>query len=382
MKKHLCATFLSAALLASSAPAQQAYYPPSEANGGWRSLITPGVPASPAERAAVLQVAGMDWAAIEKAWQRVAPHGGSLVVIRRGWVVGEWGPSTPYHVASVAKSFTAMAMMRLFDQSDAGQLAKTIGEKDHAADYLPPVWLHGNPAKAGIQVEHLMTMTSGLAFHDSPKPSSSYLSTVLNQKTAFAPKTVWTYSSQPVDLLSLIVTDVTGKKLRDYFRFQIGARIGMAPMVWQSMGSYTVGSAWAYTTPRDGARLVYLLLRDGRWMAPSGLKQILSPARAGQLTKPSPLTGKTAMGTPNSIFVPNAKAHVAYGRLFWTDARDKRLLGWRVPRDAFYMAGFGTNLVLGVPSEDLIVVRMGSFPRPWDTALVRGLTDDIMKGIL
>ncbi len=361
----------------------QSYFPPKESQGGWRSLVPVGAVPTPHQKSTVRQVAEMDWDRIQKAWNLVAPHGGSLLVIRNGWVAGEFGPQTSYHVASVTKSFTGMAMMRLFDQSDAGQLGKTIDPQQRAAEYLPPSWSAGSPGKGLIEIEHLMTMTSGLAYHDNPKPSASYLSNVvLTQPMANYPGTVWTYSSQPVDLLSLVVTDVTGQSLRDYFHEQIGARIGMAPLQWSSMGGFSMASAYSYVTPRDVARLVHLLLEDGTWANTNGTHQILSATRAQALQKRSKLNSNTVMGQPNSPFVSNRRAHEGYGNLFWTDSRSVRLLGHQVPRDAFYMAGFGTNLVLGVPSKDLIVIRLGSFPRPWDSKLVRKLTDQIMRATL
>jgi CubicO group peptidase (beta-lactamase class C family) len=46
-----------------------------------------------------------------------------------------------------------------------------------------------------------------------------------------------------------------------------------------------------------------------------------------------------------------------YGGFFWINTEG----GFPVPRDAYYMAGSGTQIALIIPSHDLVVVRMGHY---------------------
>jgi CubicO group peptidase (beta-lactamase class C family) len=357
-----------------------AYFPPPESSGGWRSLVTPNQVPSAAQRASIAQIAGMDADGLVAAKDLLVPYGvGSFLVIRRGWVVLEWGPTGEQHIASCTKSLTAMALMRILDLSDELPGVTPMTLETPAWPYLPSSWLTGAPTKADIRLEHLLSMSSGLAYHDSPMAQWAYSATVIAQPMANVPGTVWTYSSQPVDLLSVMVQHLSDKKLRDFFLTEIGTPIGMAPFTWKSMGPYTLGSAFAYIAPRDVARPMYLLFQDGEWDG----QQVLSSPRAQLLLTRSSIPLRTTYGNPNSPFVTGPTARSGYGHLFWTNASVLSPLSTAVPPDAVYMAGAGTRFVVGIPSEDLIVVRLGSGgPDPFDGILLSGVVSTVVEAIL
>src|SRR5690349_515922 len=83
------------------------YFPPPDANGGWRTL-------SSAEE--VRRVAGMDTARLDQAFayaQRTSQHGG-LLVVRHGWLVyekyyGKGNREANPAMASVGKAYTSIA---------------------------------------------------------------------------------------------------------------------------------------------------------------------------------------------------------------------------------------------------------------------------------
>src|SRR3954469_4089366 len=73
-------------------PALADYFPPPEAEGGWRSLLPESGEPDSAQKAKIREVAGVDWNKLEAAWKHnaSAPGGTGLLVIRKGHVVGEW----------------------------------------------------------------------------------------------------------------------------------------------------------------------------------------------------------------------------------------------------------------------------------------------------
>lgn len=371
---------LAALLLLCPASAGQGkkYFPPAEALGGWRSLVTANTPPSPAERVDVRRIASMDADRLEAAKDLLAPHGGSFLVIRRGWIVEELGQGSTQHIASMAKSLTSMSMMRLLDMSDQGAWTTPIGMQDFIFPFFGPAFINSDPSKATIKLEHLFTMSSGLLFHDSPTPDLSYFQTVIRHPMQNTAGTVWTYSSLPVDLMSVMVQNISGQTTKDFFRAQIGDVIGMASFGWQTMGPYTVGSAYAYLAIRDAARPMYLLLRNGKWDG----QQIITKPRVALLQQQAAILQGATYGQPNSPFATDPLSPAYYGHLFWTNEGSFSPLGSAVPEDAIYMAGHGTNFALGIPSEDLIVVRLGSGPTPFDPLLFSSVVQAVVGAIL
>ncbi len=73
-------------------PALADYFPPAEDHGGWRSLLPENGDPDQKQKAAIREVAGVDWDKLQQAWRHnEAADGPSwLLVIRRGYVVGEW----------------------------------------------------------------------------------------------------------------------------------------------------------------------------------------------------------------------------------------------------------------------------------------------------
>jgi CubicO group peptidase (beta-lactamase class C family) len=382
--------------LLGAADASDGYYPPPQSSGAWRSYITLNTTPSPAEQLALQTERGVDWSILEQAWQelQVSAVAGDmeLLVIKDGWIVGHWRASPVENLfrASIAKSFTSMAMMKLFDMSDAGELPggltpPTIGETSLARDYLPATWLQGDPRRDNLRLEHLMTMSSGLVLSDSPEASSQYLQDVLALGTAADPGTVWGYASAPVDLLSIIAQDWQGDLLRNFFLDEIGDEIEMQPFTWVAMGGppddfYTLGSAQLQITTLELARPAFLLLRDGVWDDGSGPEQVISTARVARLREPASFLAGTTVD-PQSGFATAPESNLNYGHLSWNNADGKAWLAESLPEDAYYMAGFGTRYVLVVPSLDLVVVRYAERPQPWSHGVMLAETELLMNAL-
>lgn len=220
------------------------YYPPSESEGGWRSLISPNNIPTAEEKQKLSQNAGLDWDKLHEAWKYCESFGGldSLLVIRHGWVAGEWYNFTePRGIASCTKSLTGLAMAKLFDLSDAGKLAKHINMDDEAWKFLPSRWAETEPERKHIKIRNMLTMTSGLTPYDGPY-EADYQEKVFAQTVESPPGTVWAYASVPVDMLSLVIENVSGQKMGDFFNEYINDIIGTTPIVWGQFSGHTGGS--------------------------------------------------------------------------------------------------------------------------------------------
>lgn len=355
----------SGLLAASLAAAQQEYFPPPEAKGGWRSLVTADAAPTPEQKAALLKTAGVNWDRLEEAWKYCQEFGGAhaLLVVRHGWIAAEWRNFTePRGIASCTKSLTGLALAKLFDLSDAGRLPNRIRMDHPAYLYLPASWAEADPRRKQIRLRHLLTMSSGQDPYDGPyRDLAAYAKTVLSVGVEAPPGALWAYASAPVDQLSLILERVTGVTLREFFHREISGPIGAAPFEWPDFEGHTGGSGGpgggARVTPRDLARIGYLMLRNGVWNDGSGKKQILSARRAAMIAQRAAFLEKLRYREPN--YAREKEAQRFYGYLWWTN-HTRQPLGQAVPKDVFYMSGFGKQACWIFPGLDMIVVRLGS----------------------
>ncbi|MBI3465450.1 MAG: serine hydrolase [Planctomycetes bacterium] len=345
--------------------ADGAYFPPPESRGGWRTLVTANEAPSAEQKARIRELAGLDWDGLHEAWKYCAGFGGrsSVVVIRHGWLAGEWfNYDTPHGIASCTKSLTALSTAKLCELSAAGEFKKKIDFDSPAWKYLPASWSEQDPRRKAIALRHMLTMSSGLDPYDGPyRDLDAYGQTILTQQVEAPPGTVWAYASAPVDLLSLVVEDVSGKLLSDFFNEQIAAPIGAAPVQFPQFGTHSGGSGGpgggARLATRDHARLGYLLLHEGEWRDESGTKQVLTPETVRLLTAWEPRLESETYREPNFARIKGAQNF--YGYLFWTN-RTQESLGTATPADAFYMSGWGKQICCVIPSLDLVFVRVGS----------------------
>ena len=267
-------------------------------------------------------------------------------MIRGGWVVGEWRNfDEPPETASVTKSLTALAVAKLLDLSESGSIPTKISEDEFTYQYLPDRWGQDDPGRKEVRLRHLLTMSSGLEPFDGPY-RRGYVDVVSNRPVESPPGTSWAYSSSEVDLLSLVVKRVVGRKLSSFFMDEIGAAIGVPPFRWPEFSQHSTvsGGPWggAHTPIRGLARIAYLTLRGGAW---SGEQY--------------------------------------YGYL-WSTNRRHGSLGPEVLEDACFMSGWGMQGCFIVPSLDLIVIRLGGdhrrnkhreFYRELMTRVVQSLVD-------
>jgi CubicO group peptidase (beta-lactamase class C family) len=134
---------------------------------------------------------------------------------------------TVYEVLSVAKQFTAAAVMLLVEEG-------RVGLDEPVAKYLPD-----SPAAwQAVTVRHLLSHTSGIpdytdvrGFFENIRLDATpdeLLKPVKEKPLSFAPESRWRYSNANYYLLGQIVERVSGAKLADFLRQRVFGPLGMA----------------------------------------------------------------------------------------------------------------------------------------------------------
>ena len=290
-----------------------------------------------------------------------------FLVVRNDKIVYEWyaagyGPNKKHGAASLSKPTVAgLALALLLND---GKLTLDTRVAD-----LVPAW-NADPRKRKVTLRHLGSHTSGLADAEQDRIPHNKLAGwkgdfwkqldpphdpfTLGRDRApvqFEPGTKLQYSNPGIAMLGYAVTaalrDGPQKDIRTLLRDRIMRRIGVADQDW-SVGyrktfeveglPLVAGWGGGSYTARALARIGRLLLHEGNWDG----KQILSADAVRQLTGDAGLPGHCGMG-------------------FWTNA-DGRYP--KLPRDTYYGAGAGDQLLIVIPSLQLIVVRNGETLAP------------------
>jgi len=195
-------------------------------------------------------------------WDRPESPGCALAVIRDGQIIYKRGygtadldhdipitPASVFHVASVSKQFTALAIHLLAEQ---GKLSLD----DEARKYIPE--LRGISAK--ITIRHLLHHTSGLRdqwnllimsgwrLSEDVVREQDVLDLVSRMKELnFQPGEQYAYSNTGYTLLAVIVKRVSGQSLREFSEANIFKPLGMTRTFFRDDHAVTVkGQAYAY----------------------------------------------------------------------------------------------------------------------------------------
>jgi CubicO group peptidase (beta-lactamase class C family) len=301
-------------------------------------------------------------AAIDRAFaepeQPPRRHTRAVVVLKDGHVVAEryadgFGIDTPILGFSATKSVISAL---------TGILVRKGGL---SLDKPAPVaaWQGTGDPRGAITVDHLLRHTAGLAIGSSLDASlgaalepvnrmkfteSDMAGYAENLTLATPPGSVWNYNDGNFVILSQVIRNAAGGKAADVIRFarqELFAPLGMRSVTIEFDASGNPeGSSQMLASARDWARFGALYLNDGV----VGGKRILPE------------------GWVNYSASPTKNAWVGYGAGFWTNLGDSFGAAYRVehgwPRDAFFAKGTIGQYVIIIPSEKLVIVRLGRSP--------------------
>lgn len=181
----------------------------------------------------------------------------------------------------------------------------------------------------------------------------------LEKPAIFKPNTHWNYSSGTTNLLSGILRKQfkTHQEYLDFWYTNLIDKIGMNSMLIETdMAGNYVGSSYGWATTRDWAKFGLLYLHKGNWNG----EQILNESWVKYTTTPT----NTSNGQ--------------YGAHFWLNASGRYK---DAPRDLFSCNGFQGQMIFIIPSQDLVIVRMGLKEDPAINfnELLRGIISSIKK---
>jgi CubicO group peptidase (beta-lactamase class C family) len=267
-----------------------------------------------------------------------------IVVLKDGKLVAEqYAPGfdavTPQLGWSMTKSLTNLLVGRL--------VAK--GEVSLDDDHLRPEW---TDARASITIRNLLQMTSGLQWDETydlgtPITRMLYLEPdmggyVASLPPAHEPGTHLQYSSGSTTLLCSVLAP--GRGGADWPRQELFAPLGLSSMTLEPDAAGTpVCSSYAWATPRDWAAVGQFALSDGVWN--------------GERLLPEGWMAESA----KAVDVESEEDGYASG--WWANQRaDGTLLYSELPADTYWASGHDGQRLMVVPSEQLVVARLGFTP--------------------
>jgi CubicO group peptidase (beta-lactamase class C family) len=185
-----------------------------------------------------------------------------------------FGSDTLHDLRSVTKSVVGLLYGIALDRGlvlppEAPLFAQFPDYPDLAAD----------PARAGIRVEHALSMTLGLEWDEETRPYTDPANSeiamenapdryrfILERPITGAPGAGWTYSGGAVALIGALIARGTGKSIEDFAREALFAPLGITEFTW-SAGRDGIASAASglRLTARDLLKIGTLLLDGGLW---------------------------------------------------------------------------------------------------------------------
>lgn len=282
----------------------------------------------------------------------------AVVVVRNGQVIAERyasgiGVDTPLLGFSMTKSVV-------------NALIGILTQQGLVTPSMPapiPEWHGADDPRREIEVEHLMRMTSGLDLDETnsgfDRSSQMFLQDdtaayAVSAKMIARPGTRWRYSSPTTQILARIVRDASGgpeQTLALAWR-ELFNPLGMRHVTLEFDGAGTLqGSTYMLASARDWAKFGLLYLNDGV----VGGKRLLHEDWVDFCAAATLDTDYAAGFWTNRSEHPNAKGRVRLG----------------MPRDSFFASGDLGQRIVVMPSQHLVVVRLGDSVDP--TGDIRGL---------
>ena len=212
---------------------------------------------------------------------------------------------------------------------------------------LAPIEEWADDERKNITINDLLHMNSGLEWEEDYTKicdatnmlflAEDMTRVQLEKPARFKPNTHWNYSSGTSNLLSGILRKQfkTHQEYLDFWYSALIDKIGMNSMIVETdMAGNYVGSSYSWATTRDWAKFGLLYLHKGNWNG----EQLFDESWA------------------KYVATPTNGSNGDYGGHFWLNAS-----GFYpdAPRDLYSANGYQGQRVFILPSQDLVIVRMG-----------------------
>jgi len=271
----------------------------------------------------------------------------ALLVVHDGAVVAEAyaegiGPRTPLLGWSMGKSVLAIVLGRL-------ERLRRLSVDERG---LFLAWRADG--RADISVENLLQMSSGLRFDEAYEPGRDATRMLFESPAAAAlplaaplqhpPGKHFSYSSGTTNLLARLALERAGGSPQaqiDFFRRELAQPLGLRDTTLEpDADGVFVASSFVYASARDWARFGQLLVAGGT----SGDRRLLDADWVARAVRPN--------GSDNDR---------RYGYQLWLNAGGEPR--WpSLPRDAYAMQGNRRQVVMMLPAQRSVIVRLGWSP--------------------
>ncbi|MFN6074165.1 MAG: serine hydrolase [Fluviicola sp.] len=262
----------------------------------------------------------------------------AFIVLKDGKIVlekyfGTFTTDSVHAWNSAGKTLTAYAV-------GIAQHENQLSINDPTALYLGSGWTSLTPTQENaITIRNQLTMTTGLDDGGNLDCTDPACLTFLAD-----PNTRWSYHNAPYTLLDSVIESATGQSLNAFVYQKIGLKIGMNG-IYVPIGYNNV----FFSKPRNFARFGLLLSQDGFW----GTTSVLDD-----------LTYLNEMRNSSQSINPS------YGYLTWLNGKNSYMLPSlqisftgsilpNAPVDVYAALGKDAQILNIVPSQNLIVLRMG-----------------------
>lgn len=276
----------------------------------------------------------------------------AVVVMQNDRLVAEayakgFSKDTPFLGWSMGKSVTAMLIGNLIYQ---GKLA--VSDDDLFEEWT-------NDPRSRIQLQDLLTMSSGLQFNETYSPGSDSTnmlfsahnasSVPLHSEVEFVPGQHHSYSSGTTNLLSRLIFNVFNQDMNAQYQYlasTLRIPLSLNSLVFEPDPSgVIVGSSYIYSSARDWAKMGMLIANKGEFNG----TRVFSQDYAKAMLRPN-----------------NSENEPRYGYQLWLNQGGSELRWPSFPRDAASMQGSKAQYVIILPSLNAVVVRLGWTSKRYD----------------
>jgi CubicO group peptidase (beta-lactamase class C family) len=295
----------------------------------------------------------------EYVWE-AANHHGEMVT---------WDRTMDHTIHSVTKSITSICIGIAVEKGYVESVHQSI------FDYLPEHQHLNIDGKDKITIEHLLTMTSGLEWHEWNAPYSSRdndaieiwfqdaegkkdpISYVLEKPLVDTPGTKFNYSGGNMIVLGEIIKHATGMDIDEFSGMYLFEPLGIESFNWgvRFPNGVIEAASGLEITPRAMAKIGVTFLNNGVW----DRKQIIS----GQWVEESatPFAGNQGINVPGTD-----SRNVGYSYSWWTKQYPES--GWQLSCKSsntvrglylYYAGGWGGQRIIVFPELNAVVVFTG-----------------------
>lgn len=285
-------------------------------------------------------------------------NAGSGMIVRHGQLVHSWGDiDAKLDMKSVTKSMGGILLGLAIE-------ANKVAIDTKAVNYMPTF---GTPPNENATNAQLITLAQ-LATHTSGFQKSDGTPAVITSLIKFTPGTRWSYSDAGLNWLADVLTTVYQEDLAAVAQREVWSKLGLNgpgnvtdDVSWRTNASRpaTRGGTLQFRELGSGinananamARVGLLFLRKGKWkdvqVIPAQFVTDVQTPREENASLP------IEVDKPGQLF-PNAQSD--YGVLWWTNRSHTMP---NVPVDTYWAWGLGEELIVVIPSLDLVIVRNG-----------------------